>query len=141
MVPLGFLKSVSFLRMCLLCRPEWQNKGIVRQALVCCLLPWCCTSHSMTVCCCPIIHLRYILKDSFLLCFPDCCKSSVFLFLTSDDAELLWRLARSSRDLAQLGSTSAEEKKQLTYDSLEYAKKALEKNESNFAAHKVSRTK
>ncbi|NXA66400.1 RMD1 protein, partial [Mohoua ochrocephala] len=54
----------------------------------------------------------------------------------SDDAELLWRLARSSRDLAQLGSTSAEEKKQLTYDSLEYAKKALEKNESNFAAHK-----
>ncbi|XP_036258059.2 regulator of microtubule dynamics protein 1 isoform X2 [Molothrus ater] len=54
----------------------------------------------------------------------------------SDDAELLWRLARSSRDLAQLGSTSAEEKKKLTYDSLEYAKKALEKNESNFAAHK-----
>ncbi|XP_023776843.1 regulator of microtubule dynamics protein 1 [Cyanistes caeruleus] len=54
----------------------------------------------------------------------------------SDDAELLWRLARSSRDLAQLGSTSAEEKKQLTYDSLEYAKKALEKNESNSAAHK-----
>ncbi|NXS01051.1 RMD1 protein, partial [Oxylabes madagascariensis] len=54
----------------------------------------------------------------------------------SDDAELLWRLARSSRDLAQLGSTSAEEKRQLTYDSLEYAKKALEKNESNFAAHK-----
>ncbi|NWW41422.1 RMD1 protein, partial [Panurus biarmicus] len=54
----------------------------------------------------------------------------------SDDAELLWRLARSSRDLAQLGSTSAEEKRQLTYDSLEYAKKALEKNEANFAAHK-----
>uniref|UniRef100_A0A8C3U763 Regulator of microtubule dynamics 1 n=1 Tax=Catharus ustulatus TaxID=91951 RepID=A0A8C3U763_CATUS len=57
----------------------------------------------------------------------------------SDDAELLWRLARSSRDLAQLGSTSAEEKKQLTYDSLEYAKKALEKNESNSAAHKALR--
>ncbi|NXS09117.1 RMD1 protein, partial [Neodrepanis coruscans] len=54
----------------------------------------------------------------------------------SDDAELLWRLARSSRDLAQLSGTSAEEKRQLTYDSLEYAKKALEKNESNFAAHK-----
>ncbi|KAJ7410788.1 hypothetical protein WISP_106136 [Willisornis vidua] len=54
----------------------------------------------------------------------------------SDDAELLWRLARSSRDLAQLSSTSAEEKRQLTYDSLEYAKKALEKNESNSAAHK-----
>ncbi|OXB69377.1 hypothetical protein ASZ78_004867 [Callipepla squamata] len=54
----------------------------------------------------------------------------------SEDAELLWRLARASRDLAQLSITSAEEKRQLTYDSLEYAKKALEKNESNSAAHK-----
>ncbi|XP_068789209.1 regulator of microtubule dynamics protein 1 isoform X3 [Struthio camelus] len=54
----------------------------------------------------------------------------------SEDAELLWRLARASRDLAQLSSTSTEEKKQLVYEALEYAKKALEKNESNFAAHK-----
>ncbi|XP_040979095.1 regulator of microtubule dynamics protein 1 isoform X3 [Aquila chrysaetos chrysaetos] len=54
----------------------------------------------------------------------------------SDDAELLWRLARASRDLAQLSSTSAEEKRQLAYEALAYAKKALEKNESNFAAHK-----
>ncbi|XP_021244458.1 regulator of microtubule dynamics protein 1 isoform X3 [Numida meleagris] len=54
----------------------------------------------------------------------------------SEDAELLWRLARASRDLAQLSITSAEEKRQLAYDSLEYAKKALEKNESNSAAHK-----
>ncbi|XP_069710423.1 regulator of microtubule dynamics protein 1 isoform X1 [Phaenicophaeus curvirostris] len=54
----------------------------------------------------------------------------------SDDAELLWRLARASRDLAQLSSTSAEEKRQLAYEALEYAKKALEKNETNFAAHK-----
>ncbi|NXU58244.1 RMD1 protein, partial [Turnix velox] len=54
----------------------------------------------------------------------------------SDDAELLWRLARASRDLAQLSSTSAEEKRKLAYESLECAKKALEKNESNFAAHK-----
>ncbi|XP_040402220.1 regulator of microtubule dynamics protein 1 isoform X2 [Cygnus olor] len=54
----------------------------------------------------------------------------------SEDAELLWRLARASRDLAQLSSTSAEEKRQLVYEALEYAKKALEKNESNFAAHK-----
>ncbi|NXI69189.1 RMD1 protein, partial [Anseranas semipalmata] len=53
----------------------------------------------------------------------------------SEDAELLWRLARASRDLAQLSSTSAEEKRQLVYEALEYAKKALEKNESNFAAH------
>ncbi|XP_044860437.1 regulator of microtubule dynamics protein 1 isoform X3 [Mauremys mutica] len=54
----------------------------------------------------------------------------------SEDAEILWRLARASRDLAQLSSTSAEEKKQLVYEALEYAKKALEKNESSFAVHK-----
>ncbi|XP_032642230.1 regulator of microtubule dynamics protein 1 isoform X1 [Chelonoidis abingdonii] len=54
----------------------------------------------------------------------------------SEDAEILWRLARASRDLAQLTSTSAEEKKQLVYEALEYAKKALEKNESSFAVHK-----
>ncbi|XP_061851537.1 regulator of microtubule dynamics protein 1 isoform X2 [Colius striatus] len=54
----------------------------------------------------------------------------------SDDADLLWRLARASRDLAQLSSTSAEEKKKLAYEAFEYAKKALEKNESNSAAHK-----
>ncbi|XP_038601764.1 regulator of microtubule dynamics protein 1 [Tachyglossus aculeatus] len=54
----------------------------------------------------------------------------------SEDAELLWRLARASRDLSQLSSTSAEEKKQLVYKALEYAKKALEKNPSSFAAHK-----
>ncbi|NWW44668.1 RMD1 protein, partial [Pedionomus torquatus] len=54
----------------------------------------------------------------------------------SDDAELLWRLARASRDLAQLSSTSTEEKRKLAYEALECAKKALEKNESNFAAHK-----
>ncbi|XP_051466394.1 regulator of microtubule dynamics protein 1 isoform X3 [Apus apus] len=55
---------------------------------------------------------------------------------TSDDAELLWRLARASRDLAQLSSTSAEDKRKLTYEAFECAKKALEKNESNSAAHK-----
>ncbi|TFK10932.1 Regulator of microtubule dynamics protein 1 [Platysternon megacephalum] len=54
----------------------------------------------------------------------------------SEDVEILWRLARASRDLAQLSSTSAEEKKQLVYEALEYAKKALEKNESSFAVHK-----
>uniref|UniRef100_A0A5F9C2E7 Regulator of microtubule dynamics protein 1 n=1 Tax=Oryctolagus cuniculus TaxID=9986 RepID=A0A5F9C2E7_RABIT len=54
----------------------------------------------------------------------------------SEDAELLWRLARASRDIAQLSGTSEEEKKRLVYEALEYAKKALEKNESSFAAHK-----
>nr|XP_019581822.1 PREDICTED: regulator of microtubule dynamics protein 1 isoform X2 [Rhinolophus sinicus] len=54
----------------------------------------------------------------------------------SEDAELLWRLARASRDVAQLSGTSAEEKKLLVYEALAYAKRALEKNESSFAAHK-----
>nr|XP_054416898.1 regulator of microtubule dynamics protein 1 isoform X3 [Pongo abelii] len=54
----------------------------------------------------------------------------------SEDAELLWRLARASRDVAQLSRTSEEEKKLLVYEALEYAKRALEKNESSFAAHK-----
>uniref|UniRef100_A0A8C0TEY8 Regulator of microtubule dynamics protein 1 n=1 Tax=Canis lupus familiaris TaxID=9615 RepID=A0A8C0TEY8_CANLF len=54
----------------------------------------------------------------------------------SEDAELLWRLARASRDIAQLSGTSEEEKKLLVYEALEYAKRALEKNESSFAAHK-----
>nr|XP_048276085.1 regulator of microtubule dynamics protein 1 isoform X2 [Myodes glareolus] len=54
----------------------------------------------------------------------------------SEDAELLWRLARASRDIAQLSRTSEEEKKVLVYEALEYAKRALEKNESSFAAHK-----
>ncbi|NXW08580.1 RMD1 protein, partial [Fregetta grallaria] len=80
------------------------------------------------------VHASF--RDLCLLCFHYCFKTLVFLFITSDDAELLWRLARASRDLAQLSSTSAEEKRQLAYEALEYAKKALEKNESNFAAHK-----
>ncbi|XP_078396813.1 regulator of microtubule dynamics protein 1 isoform X2 [Cetorhinus maximus] len=54
----------------------------------------------------------------------------------STDGEILWRLARASRDLAQLENTSMEKKKQLTYEALEFAKKALEKNELSFAAHK-----
>ncbi|XP_056593828.1 regulator of microtubule dynamics protein 1 [Triplophysa dalaica] len=54
----------------------------------------------------------------------------------SDDAEFLWRLARASRDLSLLTSISAHEKKRLTYEAFDFANKALEKNESSFAAHK-----
>ncbi|XP_078072163.1 regulator of microtubule dynamics protein 1 isoform X2 [Mustelus asterias] len=54
----------------------------------------------------------------------------------STNGEILWRLARASRDLAQLGSTPVEKRKQLTYEALEFAKKALERNELSFAAHK-----
>ncbi|MCI4374834.1 hypothetical protein PGIGA_G00010590 [Pangasianodon gigas] len=54
----------------------------------------------------------------------------------SDDAEFLWRLARASRDLALLPNITADQKKKLSYEAFDYAKKALEKNENCFAAHK-----
>ncbi|XP_016054424.1 PREDICTED: regulator of microtubule dynamics protein 1 isoform X3 [Miniopterus natalensis] len=54
----------------------------------------------------------------------------------SEDAELLWRLARASRDVAQLSGTSAEKKKALVYEALKYAERALEENAASFAAHK-----
>ncbi|XP_026219452.1 regulator of microtubule dynamics protein 1 [Anabas testudineus] len=54
----------------------------------------------------------------------------------SNDAEFLWRLARASRDLALLPNMEADRKKQLVFDAFEYAKKALEKNDKCFAAHK-----
>uniref|UniRef100_A0A8C3G8G2 Regulator of microtubule dynamics protein 1 n=1 Tax=Cyclopterus lumpus TaxID=8103 RepID=A0A8C3G8G2_CYCLU len=54
----------------------------------------------------------------------------------SEDAEYLWRLAWASRDLAVLPNTEAECKKQLMFKGFEYAKKALEKDEKCFAAHK-----
>lgn len=54
----------------------------------------------------------------------------------SDDAEFLWRLARASRDVSVLPNMEAERKKQLTYEAFEYAKKALEKDDKCFAAHK-----
>ncbi|KAG7488282.1 hypothetical protein MATL_G00033510 [Megalops atlanticus] len=57
-------------------------------------------------------------------------------YMNSDDAEFLWRLARASRDMALLPHISAPEKKRLTYEAFEYAKRALERNEACFAAHK-----
>lgn len=55
----------------------------------------------------------------------------------SEDAELLWRLARASRDLAQLRGAAGEERKALVYEALECAKRALERTPASFAAHKV----
>ncbi|XP_044032879.1 regulator of microtubule dynamics protein 1 [Siniperca chuatsi] len=54
----------------------------------------------------------------------------------SDDAEFLWRLARASRDLSVLPNLEVRRKKELVYEAFEYAKKALEKDEKCFAAHK-----
>lgn len=53
-----------------------------------------------------------------------------------DDAEFLWRLARATRDVALLPDTAADTKKQLIYESYDCAKRALEKDEGCFAAHK-----
>lgn len=55
----------------------------------------------------------------------------------SDDADFLWRLARAARDLALEPNVEAEQKKQLTYEAFENAKKALEKDDKSFAVHKV----
>lgn len=55
----------------------------------------------------------------------------------SNDAEFLWRLARAARDVALQPNIGAEQKRQLTYEAFEYAKKALEKNQECFAVHKV----
>ena len=60
-------------------------------------------------------------------------------FKDSENAELLWRLARACRDVGQMSETPKEKKKQLAYDALEYAKKAVAIDDNNFAAHKVIR--
>lgn len=56
---------------------------------------------------------------------------------SSDEAEFLWRLARASRDLSLLPDMKAEKKKQLVFEAFEYVKRALEKDDKCFAAHKV----
>ena len=53
------------------------------------------------------------------------------------NAEILWRLARALRVLAEK-SADTEKKKQLTYESLGYAEEALKLDDKNFACHKVS---
>lgn len=53
-----------------------------------------------------------------------------------DDAEFLWRLARATRDMALLPDTAPDAKKQLIYESYECAKRALERDDTSFAAHK-----
>ena len=75
-------------------------------------------------------NLRYSSHKDFMGIFT-------LPFSFSDDAEFLWRLARACRDLSLLSHVGAEQKKQLTYEALEYASRALEKNDACFAAHKV----
>ncbi|KAM6900501.1 regulator of microtubule dynamics protein 1 [Xenentodon cancila] len=54
----------------------------------------------------------------------------------SDNAEFLWRLARASRDLSLLPDMDHERKKQLVFEAFSYAKAALERDDTCFAAHK-----
>ncbi|XP_036073388.1 regulator of microtubule dynamics protein 1 isoform X1 [Oryzias melastigma] len=54
----------------------------------------------------------------------------------SDEAEFLWRLARASRELSLLPDTDPQRKTQLTFEAFEFAKKALERDDANFAVHK-----
>ncbi|XP_078543197.1 regulator of microtubule dynamics protein 1 [Lissotriton helveticus] len=54
---------------------------------------------------------------------------------SSENGDLLWRLARAAHDYSQLTITPAE-KKRLVYEAFDFAKKALDKDPSNFAAHK-----
>ncbi|XP_044150763.1 regulator of microtubule dynamics protein 1 [Bufo gargarizans] len=54
----------------------------------------------------------------------------------SNDAELLWRLARACRDLAVLSKTAPNDRKRLVYESRDLSKKALELNASCAEAHK-----
>eukprot|EP00057_Strongylocentrotus_purpuratus_P014341 XP_011668815.1 PREDICTED: regulator of microtubule dynamics protein 1 isoform X2 [Strongylocentrotus purpuratus] len=57
-------------------------------------------------------------------------------FKDTTNDELLWRLARACRCVAQLSCTSKEDKKRLTYESLDFAQRALKANDKNFASHK-----
>lgn len=54
----------------------------------------------------------------------------------SENGELLWRLARAAHDYSQLTVITTAEKKRFVYEAVDFAKKALDKDPSNFAAHK-----
>lgn len=57
-------------------------------------------------------------------------------FKDSTNDEVLWRLARATTDKGK-DSTDAEVKKSCMFEAFEYAKRALQINENNFACHKV----
>lgn len=55
----------------------------------------------------------------------------------SRNAEILWRIARAGRDLVLTGvDATSEEKKSLTYEAFEMAKKGLEIDDQNWGCHK-----
>ncbi|XP_020902706.1 regulator of microtubule dynamics protein 1 [Exaiptasia diaphana] len=56
-------------------------------------------------------------------------------FCESNNPEIVWRLARAARNKAEK-SVNEEDKKTLTYKGYEFAKKAVELDDKNFACHK-----
>lgn len=58
--------------------------------------------------------------------------------IDSDDAEFLWRLARATRDWAMVPGLPGDQKKALVFEAFGYAGKALEKDATCFASHKVN---
>lgn len=57
-------------------------------------------------------------------------------FKLSENAEIVWRLARAARNKAEL-CKNVEDKKKFTYEAYEFAQKAVELDDKNFACHKV----
>ena len=62
--------------------------------------------------------------------------ASLLPYKESNNPEFLWRLARASRDLANLSITDETNKKSLIYKAHDYAKQALASGEENFSCHK-----
>ena len=54
----------------------------------------------------------------------------------SNDAEILWRLARAARDMGKMAKDK-DETKDLYNQGLEFVTKALTIDDQNFAVHKV----
>jgi len=54
----------------------------------------------------------------------------------SEDADVLWRLVRATRDRANVAGVDAAEKKTMIFEAFEVAKRALAIGEENFAVHK-----
>ena len=61
-------------------------------------------------------------------------------FVDSSNADLLWRLARATCDKAK-STTDASLKKELMYEALSHAERAIKLGEDNFACHKVRKKK
>jgi len=57
-------------------------------------------------------------------------------FKDSEDAELLWRLVRATRDRANMAGVSADDKKTMIFEAFEVSKRALQFGEEVSSCHK-----